>query len=415
MDSKKLWSTVGVAGVVIGLISLLSYGYNGFKQDIKLHEQQLDLIFDQEYSRMISTLKDQNAEAFDRFADGFNKSVAIEKADTSYYMLPVEYEYPSLDYINCLKYDVEADLRSQRNKSLNEQKKTEFVNRFGKNGNEVLNEMEEEGVFTKTYTECNQYFGNREYMVYSEATWDDVEKILVKDTETKVEAFIANDRAEEQFLEDLESANNQIRWSYRSDFEERVKSNIDDILVEEEIETKTVTSTAGTWVTTTQKIRYDEGQLNSLLDQVLRDQWRDNSLSTGSKPYASCFGTSNSCSGYSCSQFQVTAGGNDVIASIKNSNGRVVRHAYINSRSKYTFDVPNGSYRIFFYSGSGWNPNKPMNSNTCSSLKGGFVSGESITKDPQTVDLYNQIMSYELYEQIDGNFQTRSSSESEAF
>jgi hypothetical protein len=415
MDNKKLWSTVGVAGVVIVLISLLSYRYNGFKKDIKLHEQQLDLRFDQEYSRIISTLKDQNAKAFERFADGFNKSVAIEKADTSYYMLSVDYEYPSLDYLNCLRSDVEAGLRSERNESLNEQKKADFVGRFGKNGSEVLSEMEKEGVFTEEYTECSKYFGNRQYTVYSEVIWDDVEEILSEDTRLKVKAIIDNDRVDEQFLEDLESAYNQVRWSYRSDFEEKVKSSIDDILVEEEIETKTTTPTVGSWVTTTQKIRYDQDQLSSLLDQVLTDQWRSNSLSTGTKPYANCFGTSNSCSGYSCSQFKVTAGGKDVVASIKNRNGRVVRHAYINSRSTYTFDVPNGSYRIFFYSGSGWNPNKPMNSSTCSRLEGGFVSGESITKGPQTVDLYNQIMSYELYEQIDGNFQTRSSSESEAF
>lgn len=54
MDNKKLWSTVVVAGVGIVLISLLSYGYSGFKKDISLHEQQLDLRFDQEYSRMMS-------------------------------------------------------------------------------------------------------------------------------------------------------------------------------------------------------------------------------------------------------------------------------------------------------------------------------------------------------------------------
>lgn len=415
MDNKKLWRTIGIAGVLFVLIALLSYGYSGFKKDIMLHEQRLDLRFDQEYSRMISTLKDQNTEAFDRFADGFNKSVAIEKADTSYYLLPVAYEYPSLNYLNCLKSDVEADLRSQRNKSLNEQKKTEFVNRFGKNGNEVLNEMEGEGVFTEEYTECSTYFGNREYTVYTEAIWGDVEEILVADTKTKVDAILTSDRAEEQFLADLESAYNQIRLNYRSGFEEKVKNAVDIILVEEVIETETVTPKVGTWVTTTEQVKYNEDNFRSLLDQVLLDQWRGNSLSTGAMPYANCFGNSNSCNGYSCSQFQVTAGSRDVIASIKNTSGRVVRHAYINSSSEYTFDVPNGSYRIFFYSGNGWNPNKPMNSSQCSSLKGGFVSGEAISKDPEQVNLYNQILSYELYEQIDGNFQTSSSSANEAF
>ncbi len=46
---------------------------------------------------------------------------------------------------------------------------------------------------------------------------------------------------------------------------------------------------------------------------------------------------------------------------------------------------------VFFYSGTGWNPNKQMPSSSCNSLRGGFVSNESVTKD-NYINLYNQIM-----------------------
>lgn len=55
-----------------------------------------------------------------------------------------------------------------------------------------------------------------------------------------------------------------------------------------------------------------------------------------------------------------------------------------------------------------------MKETTCGTLTGGFVSGRHVGKDaPQY--LVNQILSYELIEQIDGNFQARPSSTNEAF
>ncbi|MFN6390014.1 MAG: hypothetical protein ACK4YG_06065, partial [Bacteroidota bacterium] len=67
-----------------------------------------------------------------------------------------------------------------------------------------------------------------------------------------------------------------------------------------------------------------------------------------------------------------------------------------------------------FYSGTGWNPNKQMPSSSCSYLKGGFVSNEDVTKD-NYINLYSQIMTYELILQQQGNFSTKPSSKNEAF
>jgi hypothetical protein len=92
----------------------------------------------------------------------------------------------------------------------------------------------------------------------------------------------------------------------------------------------------------------------------------------------------------------------------------VVRHAYINANSTFTFQIPNGTYQPFFYYGNGWNPEKKVESSTCQNLKGGFIEGEVFGKDiPQSLN--NNVLTYELILQQSGNFSSKPSSSMEAF
>lgn len=148
--------------------------------------------------------------------------------------------------------------------------------------------------------------------------------------------------------------------------------------------------------------------------QAELDKWKNNSLSTGSTPWSECYGSSNYCDSYGCSQISVkTPYNSDVIVTLK-TYGKVVRHAYIRKSSTYTFEIPNGRYQPFFYYGNGWNPNKTKRSNACGQLQGAFVTGESISKD-KSQSLSNNILSYELILQENGNLQTKPSNEEEAF
>jgi len=95
-------------------------------------------------------------------------------------------------------------------------------------------------------------------------------------------------------------------------------------------------------------------------EQEIYNKYINNSLQTGSTPYAYCFGVNNSCNDFGCSQITVkTPYNSDVLVTIK-KEGEVYRHAYIKSGSKYTFEFPNGMYQTFFYYGKGWNPEKIM-------------------------------------------------------
>ena len=145
-------------------------------------------------------------------------------------------------------------------------------------------------------------------------------------------------------------------------------------------------------------------------EKAIYDKYINNSLRTGVTPYSQYYGKNSTCDDYGCSQIKVRTSNSDVIVTVK-KNGSVVRHAYINSGSSFTFSFPNGTYQIFFYYGKGWNPEKGMKGGE---MKGGFITNEIFGKDdPQY--LSNNILEYELILQENGNFSTRPSNPEEAF
>jgi hypothetical protein len=88
-------------------------------------------------------------------------------------------------------------------------------------------------------------------------------------------------------------------------------------------------------------------------------------------------------------------------------------HAYIRANDSYTFEMPNGTYQPFFYYGKGWDPEKIMKETPEGTIKGGFVSDESFGKDdPQTLE--DNILTYQLIFQTNGNFSTRPSNAEDA-
>ena len=148
-------------------------------------------------------------------------------------------------------------------------------------------------------------------------------------------------------------------------------------------------------------------------EKAIYDKYINNSLRTGATPYAYCYGRNKSCSSRGCSNIIVkTPSNSDVFVTIKKDK-KVVKHAYINSGSSYKFELPNGEYQPFFYYGKGWNPEKEMKQTSCGMLKGGFISNESFDKDsPQF--LSNEVLTYELILQQNGNLQTKPSNANEA-
>lgn len=132
----------------------------------------------------------------------------------------------------------------------------------------------------------------------------------------------------------------------------------------------------------------------------------NNSLDTGDNPYKS----RNVYGDVSAIIIKTSsASACDVVAIVK-SGQQMVSNSYIKAGDTYTFNLPNGYYQVYFYSGKGWDPNKEMQNGQ----KGGFLSNESYSKD-DPVSLDYQELTYELILQENGNFSTRQSSTDEIF
>ena len=139
------------------------------------------------------------------------------------------------------------------------------------------------------------------------------------------------------------------------------------------------------------------------------DEYRNNSLTTGAKPYASYFGKAQT--GKNFIEFK-TSGSSDYVAIVKrHSNNKYINHTYIRGGDKARLYVPSGTYDVYFYSGSGWNPNMVVGQFT-----GGFVEGgtmqkdgpiqlvsETIPLDDGSTQLRTAYMEYTLYPVSNGN------------
>ncbi len=132
----------------------------------------------------------------------------------------------------------------------------------------------------------------------------------------------------------------------------------------------------------------------------------------GATPWQNCFGINASCDYYGCSEIQVNASSSPVIVIVKKNN-KIIKHAYISGYSNYKFQMLDGTYQVFFYYGKNWSSNKKMDSNECYSMYGGFTRNEYVQKD-YPITLNGQIMTYTLTEVVNGNFNPKSSSLSEA-
>ena len=149
-----------------------------------------------------------------------------------------------------------------------------------------------------------------------------------------------------------------------------------------------------------QKLAHEQAQRAEI--ERVKKVYGDYSLPNGELPWVNCFGKNARCDQWGCSEIVVNASDdNDVVVIIKQKN-QVKKHAYIRSGQSYVFQMPNGVYQPFFYTGKGWYPNKVMNSNLCPTLLGGFIDGSVWTKDA-VQNLNNQVLTYTLQPTVYGN------------
>lgn len=393
--------------------------FEEFKVSVQQFENEQLANFQQEKEKKIAQLSNEGlAQLFNQY---FEESKSIIEKDTTFSFLylseSVKYKMGRLDYFDCLHQKCIVEKQNETALKQITLKEKELEKKFGNTFTSWYPKLKDEKLLKKTSRigNCSDFYSDLYEISYDKVAWNEFEKFMNSyDNEVKL-AETESSREETQYSNNIASTKNSLKSGVVSYFNSQLSNNKSQILTTV-TETKSFDSpTLGLITYNVTKKNFNKQAFQNVADDAFEEQWKYNSLSTGSTPYSYCYGSSNYCNDYGCSQIKVITGGSgDVLVTIKNYNGKVVRHGYIKGGYSYTFYVPDGNYQVFFYSGTGWNPNKEMPSSSCSNLKGGFVSNESVTKD-NYINLYSQIMTYELILQQQGNFSTKPSSKNEAF
>ena len=408
-----------LALLVVSVRFMFNSKFEDFKVSVQQYENEQLANFQKEKEKKIAELSNESlAQLFNQY---FDESKSIIEKDTTFSFLylseSVKYKVGRLDYFDCLHQKCIVEKQNETAQKQITLKEKELEKKFGSTFTSWYPKLKDEKLLQKTSRigNCSGFYSDLFEISYDKDAWIEFEKFMTSyDSEIKTAEKQSN-QAEAQFSNNVSSTKSSLKSGVINYFDTRLSNNKSEIL-STETESKSFNSpTLGIISYKITKKSFNKQAFQNVADDAFEEQWKYNSLSTGSMPYASCYGSSNYCSDWSCSKIKVLTGGSgDVLVSIKNSNGKVVRHAYIKGGNSFTFNVPDGSYQVFFYSGTGWNPNKQMPSSSCSYLKGGFVSNEDVTKD-NYINLYSQIMTYELILQQQGNFSTKPSSKNEAF
>lgn len=417
-----------LVGVLVSLIIMtisvrvaFNKKFEKFQISISNFESTQNQNYIKEKDNFISQLSVGDKSILQQFNEQYDESKAIINSDTTfrffYISKKINYKKASTGYLKCLNEKCILDIKNKTVQSKYIGKEKEFKSKY-KSTFDFWEKLLNEKKLTlriKRLEECSNFFPEYYELIYDDKFWKDFEKLLTTYNSEIRKSQINNQKAENQYNSNLSTTRRSLNENVKDYFDSMIENKKSRIL-QTVSESKTFNSTFLGLVTyEVNNTIYDKQTFNEIAELAFEEQWKTNSLRTGAMPYANCYGTNNYCSDWGCSQIQVLTGGSsDVLVTIKNTNGIVVRHAYINGGNSFTFNVPDGSYQVFFYTGSGWNPNKKMPSSSCSSLRGGFVSNEDVSKD-NYINLNNQVMTYELILQESGNFNTKPSSPTEAF
>lgn len=406
--------------MIIVVRYLYSQKFGEFKIDIAKYEsEQLD-IFRKEKDNRITVLANSDKEIMRLFTEQFDENKSFFERDTTFSFLylsgKIKFKTASLKYIDCLNNKCLIDKQNESTQKLITTKENQLEKKYGETFLYWYPKFKDEKLMQKINesVDCSNFFPDFSEISYNQNVWNEFEKFMIVYNSDIRESKLQNQQTENQYLRNVALTKSQLRSGAISYFNEKL-SNRKSQIISTQTETKSYDSpTLGNITYTVNKTTFDNEAFQGLADEAFEEQWKDNSLYTGAMPYSYCYGSYNYCDNYGCSRITVRTGSDDVLVTIKDSDGDVVRHAYISAGHSFSFNLPDGSYQTFFYSGKGWNPNKFMKTTSCGTLRGGFVSNEDVTKD-NYISLFSQVMTYELISQYNGNFSTKQSSKSEAF
>lgn len=412
-------TAVLILSLVVVTRFIYKQNFATFKTSVSLYESEQLKDFRLQKEKKFAVLSNESPKIYNSFIAQFDDSKALVEQDTSYSFLYlsgiVKYKAPSLQYMECLYNKCIIDLQNDSTQNLITNKEKELKKKFGETFTLWYPKLKDEKLNNKIDKSagCNTFYPGLFQISFDQTAWNDFEKFMSAYISEIKKSQIRNSNVEQQLKTKYEYTSHQLNNNTSAYFRLRLDNELSEIINSDSLIASYSSDALGTITYYVIRKKFNEDVYQKIEDDAFTEHWKFNSLATGAMPYSYCYGSSNYCGSY-CSVIKVSTGGSDVLVTIKDYSGDVYRHAYIKSGRSFTFNVPDGQYQVFFYSGTGWNPNKYMTSTSCGALNGGFVSEESFTKDDY-ISLNSQSMTYELIMQQNGNLNTQPSSMSEAF
>lgn len=420
MNTKLLLSLIISIAIVTGVSYLIFQNkLESAQRELKQHTSNSEVSFISDKEKYYKIFLNQHPTKSELFLEFFQLEKAKITKDTLiaflFFNKKVQFEEFDKDYYSCLIEKCNAVISLEK---FNTEFKKALKPLYGEFSTNIDEWVDKIGLEKFQTTEdqipiCDNYFENSDIVSVNRSAITELKSFLSEYVKALDKYKRESNEAIADYNKSINEATYQLNRTGNDLLDDFITKN--NILSEKIVTYSYTGDILGTIPYDILYKAFDKKYLTSKVQQLTNEQYKNNSLYNGAMPYSYCFGSENSCSSYySCSQISVkTPSSSDVLVTIK-KNGRVFRHAYIKAGRSFTFNVPNGTYQPFFYYGTGWNPNKFMKQAYCGDLKGGFISNEIFGKDsPQY--LSNNILTYELILQVNGNFSTKPSNKEEAF
>ena len=167
-----------------------------------------------------------------------------------------------------------------------------------------------------------------------------------------------------------------------------------------------------------EKVQDDNPDLSKSNPAAKTENYSIRVLSNGDSPYDNYFGAGRYEETRNSVLVKASANSDVVFILIDVYSGRKIRNEFIRRGTSFNLTkIPYGTYDYMYYSGSDWSDAFPVNQ----TIMGGFTRNSSFTKNSYSSDRLEfksgYYGSYEitLYEVLDGNLETTSTTSSDFF
>src|SRR5690606_38515659 len=293
MKNKILIGIVAfLALLLVSVRFMFKNKFEEFKVSVQQYENEQLANFQQEKEKKIAQLSNESlAQLFNQY---FEESKSIIEKDTTFSFLylseSVKYKMGRLDYFDCLHQKCIVEKQNETVQKQITLKEKELEKKFGSTFTSWYPKLKDEKLLQKTSRigNCSGFYSDLFEISYDKDAWIEFEKFMTSyDSEIKTAEKQSN-QAEAQFSNNVSSTKSSLKSGVINYFDTRLSNNKSEIL-STETESKSFNSpTLGIISYNITKKSFNKQAFQNVADDAFEEQWKYNSLSTGSMPYASC-------------------------------------------------------------------------------------------------------------------------------